>query len=356
MNEAQKPASSNSLRVRDDGGRREWGRLYPVRADWLALQPQEEILEPALPIIDTHYHINLQEDRLYLAPDFLADAASGHNIVGTVYAECNAAWRESGPEALRPVGETEFVASLRNASGGEPLASGIVGFADLSLGAAVETPLTAHIEAGQGRFRGIRYTTAYDESPVILSHSRAPRGAMQLPTVHEGLKVLQRLGLSFDAWLYFHQLPEFISLADAHPELNIVLEHCGGPLGYGPYLDHHEQVLSTWRSHMREVARRPNVSVKIGGLLMRSAAGDYLNSTIPAGSRELADCIRPYVENTIELFGADRCMFESNFPVDKIVTGYTTLWNAFKYLTAAASAEEKKQLYADTARRVYRLG
>ena len=353
---------ANELFAKDASAkRREFGRIYPPNLDWLQKQVTEPILEPDLPIVDTHYHVIDLPGFRYLADELSADLSSGHRVEASVFVEAQTRYRKDGPEALRPVGETEFVAQMSGPTGTglkEPprLGSGIVGFADLTLGAGVEEVLAAHIEAGGGRFKGIRYATALDESPEIVAHNKARRGVMQENGFRAGLRVLGAMGLSFDAWVFFHQLDEVAQIAQAFPELNIVVGHCGGPLGYGPYVGRREEVLATWRTNMAALAKYPNISVKLGGVLMRLATYDYLNVEVPLSSEALAGCLRPHITGCIELFGAERCMFESNFPVEKMVTGYAVLWNAFKRITADATLTEKLSLYSGTAKHIYRLG
>jgi L-fuconolactonase len=334
--------------------RREFGRAYPPQNDWLARQEPEPILEPAIPIVDTQYHIMDRAGFRYLAADVVRDISTGHRIEAMVFTECHFAYRSSGPEALRPVGETEGVMLVSAAD--SRLGTGIVGYADLMLGAAVEEVLVAHVEAGAGRFKGIRYGTALDPSPSIEVHHRTSPGVMGHSAFSEGVNVLEKMGLSFDALVFFHQLGEVVALAQDHPGLNIVLGHCGGLLGYGPWAGRSEEVFRQWRANLLGVARCPNVSIKLGGILMRLAAYDYLNIERPESSQALADCLRRYIMTCIELFGPDRCMFESNYPVDSAATGYLVLWNTFKRITADLSAAEKLSAYSSTARRVYRLG
>lgn len=333
--------------------RREFGRIYPPRRDWLARQVTEPILEPELPIIDAHFHMFDRPGFRYTADELLADLASGHRIEATVHAEVQSGYRQHGPEALRPVGETEFVLGARNAD--ERIATGIVGYADLMLGAQVEDVLLAHLEAGGGRFKGIRYSTALDPDPAIRVHHRTSAVAMRLQPFHDGIRVVQRLGLSFDAFVFFHQLPDVEALARSHPGLNLVLQHCGGLLGYAQWAGRRDEVFDIWRTNLAAVARCPNVSIKLGGLLGRLAAYDYMNTERPEPSEALAKVLRPYVLHCIELFGPERCMFESNYPVDAAVTGYAALWNTYKRITAELSPAEKLAAYGGTARRVYRL-
>jgi len=338
-----------------------FGRILSPDADWLARQPREEVLEPDLPIVDTHHHLWDLPGSRYLISEFAGDTGTGHNIVQTVFLECHAMYRKEGPLEMRPVGETTFAAGLAAMSesgnyGPTRVAQGIVGMADLSLGDAVRPVLEAHIRAGDGRFRGVRYATAWDASEVI-GNSYTADGPHMLarPGVRAGIACLASLGLSYDAWVFHPQLGDVIELARAMPELNIVLGHCGGPLGYGPYANQREAVFAAWKPKMMELAALPNVAVKLGGMMMRLAAFDYNVVAAPPSSVELAQMWRPYIETCIELFGPERCMFESNFPVEKMGSNYVTLWNCFKRITAGASASEKASLYSGTARRIYRL-
>jgi predicted TIM-barrel fold metal-dependent hydrolase len=314
-----------------------------------------------LPIIDPHHHLWMRPGHRYLLEEFLADAQSGHNIVATVFEECHSMYRASGPEALRSVGETEFVAGVAAMSesgtfGSTRVAAGIVGAADLMLGDRVEPVLEAHLAASGGRFRGVRHSSGWDADAVI-GNSAGVSGphVLKQPNFRAGLSRLTALGLSFDAWLYHPQLADIIDLAGAFPDATIILCHVGGPLGYGPYAGKGDEVFATWKASMTELARRPNVFIKLGGMMMRLAAFDYGTAPVPASSEELAGYWRPYMATCIELFGADRCMFESNFPVEKMGASWTTLWNAFKRVAEGGSADEKLALFSGTARRVYRL-
>ena len=321
----------------------------------------EEILEPGLPICDPHHHLWDFPTSRYLLPELLADTGSGHNIVSTVFVECTAFYREDGPELLRFVGETEFVNGVAAMSasgryGAVRACTGIVGRADLTRGAAVEEELAAHVAAGNGRFRGIRHASAHDPSPQVAEgHTRPGPGLLGRVDFREGFARLQQFGLSFDAWLFHPQIVELTALARAFPEQPIVLDHVGGPLGIGPYAGHRTEVFAAWRPAILELARCPNVTVKLGGLGMKVTGFGFHDHPAPPSSRELAEAWRPYVETCIEAFGPNRCMFESNFPVDRPSGPYALLWNAFKRLAAGASADEKAMLFHDTAARFYRL-
>lgn len=331
------------------------------REDWLALQAAEPILEPELPIVDPHHHLWERRGHRYLLPELLADTGSGHRIEATVFVDCMAFYRAAGPIEERALGEVEFangVAAMAASGlyGPTRACAGIVSFADLSRGAAVAGTLEAMLRAGNGRFRGIRHAGAWDASPAIHNaHTRPPQGLYALPAFREGFARLAPLGLSFEAWQFHPQLPEVIDLARAFPETPIVLNHVGGVLGIGPYAGRTDETFATWRGHIATLARCENVVVKLGGLGMRIGVFDFHERAAPAGSAALAQAWRPWIEACIEAFGPGRCMFESNFPVDKLSTGYAVLWNAFKRLSAGASADEKAALFSGTARRVYRL-
>jgi len=321
----------------------------------------EPVIEPDLPICDPHHHLWDFPGSRYLLPELLADLTSGHRVESTVFVECGAFYRASGPEAMKYLGETEFVggAAAMAASGryGPVLAcEGIVGRADLAAGASVSEVLEAHVRAGSGRFKGIRHAGAYDPSPDIRrNHTSPPAGLYALAGFREGFARLGEFGLSFEAWQYHPQIGEVVALADASPGVSIVLNHVGGPLGIGPYAGRRDEVFAAWRAAILDLARRPNVVVKLGGLGMPICGFGFQRLDPKPGSEELAEAWRPYIETCIEAFGPSRAMFESNFPVDGASCDYRTLWNALKRIAAGASADEKAQLFKATARRVYKL-
>ena len=334
-----------------------FGHIARPDAAWLARLPAEPILDPDLGIVDPHHHLWRKPGYDYGLPAFLADIAGGHRIEATVHVECHNAWRADGPEALRPVGETEHVAALaaaQQARGGPRIAAGIVAHADLRLGAAVAPVLDAHLAAGQGRLSGIRQQATWDDDPAI-GHGAPCRGLLRRADFRMGLACLAPRGLCFDLWVFHHQLDEALEVARAFPETTFVLGHCGGQLGYGRHAGRRAEVFAAWRAGMAALAACPNVVCKLGGLTMRLAAFDYAARDVPPSSSELARLWAPTVHSCIELFGAGRCMFESNFPVEKMGVGYATLWNAFKRLAAGASGDETQALFAGTARRVYRI-
>jgi L-fuconolactonase len=332
----------------------------PVRQDWLDRR-REPALEPELPIVDPHHHLWDRPGWRYLLDELLADLATGHNVTATVFVQCRAMHRARGKEALRPVGETEFVNGIAAMAasgtyGTARICAGIVGHADLRLGAAVAEVLEAHIRAGGGRFRGIRHIVAWDADASLLNPSNpAPPGLFADARFRAGFARLAPLGLSFDAWLYHPQLDELTDLARAFPETPVVLNHVGGVLRSGAYAGKQEEAFARWSTSIRTLAGCSNVNVKLGGLGMRINGFGFEREPDPPSSQVLAETWRPYMETCIEAFGANRCMFESNFPVDKGSYGYGEGWNAFKRLARGASAEEKRALFRDTATRFYRL-
>ena len=335
-------------------------RFLRVRPDWLSKRV-EDILEPDLPIVDAHHHLWDYPNWRYLFPDLLADLQTGHNVRQTVFVQCFAMYRADGPRELRSLGETEFVngVAAMSASGryGEACAcAGIVGTVDLRLGRKVGDILRQHVAVGAGRFKGIRQMGAWDADERILSELRAPPPDLfQRPEFREGFACLEDADLSFDAWVFHPQLEQVLGLARAFPNTRIILDHVGGPVGVGRFAGRRDEVYREWSRSMDPMVDCPNVFVKLGGLGMRLGGFSFHNGAAPPSSQELAAAWRPYVDRCIQSFGPDRCMFESNFPVDKGSCSYAVLWNAFKRLAADYSGQEKTALFSDTARRVYRL-
>ena len=330
--------------------------------EWHARFPAEHALEPGLPIVDAHHHLygEAADTQHYRIQDLKRDAAGGHSIIGTVYVEAYRwAWRQTGPEALRPVGEVEWIVGrtpMPAAAGIRQLGAGIVSSADLTLGAGVSEVLDALLEAGQGRLRGVRHLAAYDDGLVgsFIKHRPPPQLLMD-PAFRRGFAELQVRGLSFDAWIYHHQIAELIDLADAFPQTRIVLDHVGGVIGVGEFRSQRSTVFARWKDDLRSLAARPNVVVKIGGMGMPVFGFGFEHHARPATSAELAQAWGPFIDACIEAFGPHRCMFESNFPVDKQSCGYTELWNAFKLATRSLSPKERQDLFYRSACRTYRL-
>ena len=328
---------------------------------WLN-KTQEEAIEPELPICDPHHHLWDYEGSRYLLDQLLADIGGGHNVRSTVFVECSSMYRKDGPAAMRPVGETEFVQGIAamSASGGYGecrVAAGIVGFADLTLGAAVDDVLEAHLIAGHGRFRGIRHACSWHDSDEIRnSHTNPPPALLMDDSFRQGVARLEKYDLSFEAWLYHTQLEELLDLARAFPGTSIILNHVGGPLGIGPHRGRQSEIFDGWARNIEALAGCPNIVVKLGGIAMPLNGFDWHKRDQPPSSKELATSQAPYYLHCIEHFGAERAMFESNFPVDRRSTSYTVLWNGFKRVAAGGSDVEKAALFHDTAARIYRIG
>ncbi len=330
-------------------------------ARWHA-QVQEEILDPERPIVDPHHHLwhSLGGMPPYLLENLWADTGSGHNIVETVFLECGASYREDGPEELRPIGETEFVAEVaaESAKGGPGKAriAAIVGTADLRLGERLDDILAAHEQAGRSLFRGIRQAGARDDDPqALMIAGRAPAGLYQDPAFRAGVKRLGELGYSYDTWHYHHQNRDFAALARAVPDTPMVLDHFGTPLGVGRFADRRAEIFEQWKKDVAEIAECPNVVAKLGGLAMPDNGFGWMGRALPPSSDEFVEAQTPYYLHMIECFGPDRCMFESNFPVDRLSVSYPVLWNGLKKIVRDFSENEKDAMFRGTATRVYRL-
>lgn len=322
--------------------------------------PPEPVLDPDRAIVDPHHHLwPPRPDAPYLLDDLDADTGSGHRIVATVFIECMTSFRTEGPEHLRCVGETEFVATIAAESrcrAGPPVAA-IVGAADLRLGSRNDEVLSAHIEAGQGLFRGIRHAAAWDPSDAIRpSHHNPPPQLYLDAAFREGFARLAPAGLSFDAWLFHPQIPDLTDLARAFPDTNIVLDHFGGPLGIGPYANARGEVFQNWRRDIAPLAACSNVFIKLGGMAMPiNGYGWHRSPGDQPTSEAFVRAQGDYYRAAIDLFGPHRAMFESNFPVDRVSLSYRTLWNAFKRIAAPYAEDEKDALFRATATHVYRL-
>ena len=329
---------------------------YPhphVNESWLGML-REDVLEPALPIIDAHHHMWERASSVYLLPQLQADIHAGHNVRGTVYIQCGYGFRADGPTEMRPVGETETILKSVN-DAGPGVCAGIIGYTDFRLGDRVDAVLEAHVAAGQGRFRGIRQSAGWD--PAILTQTSAPAqpGLLADPTFRAGLARLQRFGLTYESSLYHPQLPELAALARALPDQPILANHCGGYIAIGPHGENLDATFLLWRAGLRDLAACPNVFLKLGGQAMSIRGVAFHEQPLPPSSGELANAWRPVMETCIETFGAERCMFESNFPVDKGMCSYVSIWNAYKRIAAGCSAAEKAALFHDTAARFYHL-
>ena len=302
-------------------------------------------------IVDPHHHLWEHDQNPYMTGELRADTGSIAGVTNTVFVECASAYRTEGPEAFRPVGETEFVV----AADPDGFIAGIIGFADLT-GPEIDDVLAAHVAAGDGRFRGIRHASAFDASPEVrISHTKPPPELLGLADFRRGVAALGGAGLSFEAWLYHPQIPELTALARDQPDVKIVLDHLGGPLGIGPYAGRRDEVLAEWRVSMAEVATCPNVALKVGGIGMPIFGMGWHHQPGGATVEQLVDAWGEPIRWCIEQFGVDRCMFESNFPVDKASCSYAVLWEAFEVMVADASPAEQAALFHGTATRTYRI-
>ena len=336
------------------------GLYADPRVDWLA-QYTEDVIDPRRPIVDPHHHLWDRGGQRYLIEELSSDIASGHNIIATIYVEARSMYRAAGPEEMRVVNEVAFAngAAAMSASGGygpAAICAGIVGHANLLLGDRVKAVLEAEIAAGQGRFRGIRHSSAWDgEAAVASMYATRPKGLLLDTTYRKGFACLGPLGLTFDAWLFHPQLGDFVDLARAFPQQRIILDHCGGPVGLGRFAGRRDETFAAWKAAIQDVAKCPNVVVKLGGLAMRLLGFDFHERPKPPSSEQAAAAWRPYIETCIEAFGPDRCMFESNFPPDKGQCSYQVIFNAFKRIAAPYSEAEKTALFSKTATDVYKL-
>ena len=333
--------------------------------NWLALT-QEAALEPDIPICDPHHHFwDFRTERIpyqrYLLHELADDLNSGHNVRSTVFIEARSMYRRDGPEELRPVGEVEFVQGLAAASanglyGPSQAAAAIVGHADLNLGDRVRPVLEALQAASPNRFRGIRHSVTFDPNPGV-PNTAAHQIEHQLASdnFRAGARVLAGMGLSFEGWLNFHQMPDLADFAKAVPDLPIILNHVGGLLREGHYANRDEEVIPAWKKGIDAVAACPNAYIKLGGIGMPRTGFDWHTRTQPIGSEELAESMAPFIDYCIEKFVPNRCMFESNFPVDKVSFSYNIMYNAFKRLSKGYSATERADMFHDTAVRAYRI-
>jgi L-fuconolactonase len=337
------------------------GRHAPVRPDWLDKR-KEEAIEPQLPVVDPHHHMWDRPGNRYLFADLLADVGSGHNIAATCFEECREMYRPDGPLELRSLGETEFVNGIAAMSawgkyGKTRCIAGIIGNVDLRIGSRAKGILEQHVAISGGRFKGIRNGATWHADPNLEIYcSGAPQGLYRDRNFREGFAGLAALGLSFDAWLFQTQLDDVTDLARAFPQATIVLNHVGGPLAIGPYAGKREEAFAAWKKSIGEVAAAsPNTYVKLGGLGMKLSGFTFFEDDLPPSSQDLEKAWRPYIEASIEAFGPERSMFESNFPVDKGMCSYPILWNAFKRIAAGCTAAEKTALFSGAATKAYRL-
>ncbi len=348
-----------------------FGGLQADRAEYLALQPDEAVLEPGLPIVDAHHHLwDIKgafdarfggANQRYLVDEYAADSASGHRIEATVFVECRSMYRTHGPDRFKSVGEVEFAAGMgamadSGAYGPTRTAAAIMGHVDLTQGTLAGHVIEACADAGAGRFRGVRHSAGWSIRPGVRNNASSTGPELyRSPEFKAGAQCLTQMGYVLDVFLFHHQLEDVAVLARAVPDGRLALCHCGGPIGFDTSASHQQEVFAEWRRKIQAVAVCENVSVKLGGMMNRLGAFDFRTAERPPTSEELAVLWRPYIETCIELFGPDRCMFESNFPVEKMGISFRVLWNAFKRITSSYSKMEKTRLFNGTAREFYKL-
>ena len=333
--------------------------IEPGTDEWLALV-SEDIIDPSRAIIDPHHHLWRWRTSTYLLEQLRQDTNSGHRVEKTVFVECGARYNKEASEHLRPVGETVFVEEIARASrdpenGRGAQVAGIVAHADLRL-SDLDEVLDAHQSAANGLFRGIRHAGALDPHPEVLKiPGRAPEGLYAEDTFRRGVVRLGERGLTYDTWHYHHQNEDFRDLAAAVPGTTMVLDHFGTPLGVGPYAGKREEIYARWRDDIAAIAECPNVVAKLGGLAMPDNGFGWDRRATPATSDEFVALQGRYYRHAIECFGAERCMFESNFPVDRWSISYAVLWNGLKRIAAAYGEAEQAAMFYGTAARVYRI-
>lgn len=325
--------------------------------EWLN-KAREDTIDPGREIVDPHHHLWPKPHLSYDLEELHADTGDGHNVVQTVFMECGASYRADGPEHLKPVGETEFVASAAQRAAKMPgmaQIAGIVAHADLRL-AELDSVLDAHEAAAKGRFRGIRHSGSRDESGAPLSiPGRAQAGLFEDAAFRRGVARLGERGLTYDTWIYHHQLKDYAALARAVPSTVMILDHFGTPLGVGPYEGKRDEIFAKWKDDIAEVAACPNVHAKLGGMAMPDNGYGWNTRSTPPSSDEFVEAQAKWYHHTIKVFGPERCMFESNFPVDRLSISYRTLWNGLKKIAREYPEAAKAAMFSGTARKVYKL-
>ena len=329
---------------------------------WLE-QVEEEIVDAERPIIDPHHHLWSDKDEAsdYEIEHLWSDMAKGHKVIGTVFVECSTNYRKEGPKELWPVGETEYVVNQAKKSRDASTSAqapilGIVSHANLKLGEAVIEVIEAHREAAGGLLRGIRHSVAYyPHPPAVARYTGRTRHLLLDAQFRRGFAQLASAGLSFDAWLTHEQIPELTDIARAFPDTTIICDHFGGPMGIGEYAGKQLEIFPQWQKNISELATCKNVVAKLGGLAMPINGWGWDQRATPATSDEIVDAHSAYYLHTIDCFGPSRCMFESNFPVDRLSVSYNVLWNAFKKIAHPFSADEQHAMFMATAQRIYNV-
>ena len=334
--------------------------MQPGTQEWLD-QVVEPIVDPDRKIVDPHHHLWPPGGALpYGVDELVADLTSGHDVIATVFVECRAAYRTDGPDHLQPVGETEFVAAsaeeISEHHPGAPTIGGIVAHADLAELDVLDEVLDAHTDAAGGRFRGIRDALCHAIDPDGLTiPGRAPADRASDPAFHNGVRRLGERGLTYDTWQYHYQVSELTALARVADETVIVCDHFSTPLGVGRFAGQRDEIFTQWRRDIAELAACPNVVAKLGGMAMPDNGFGWHTAERPPTSDEFVAAQADYYHHAIEVFGPHRCMFESNFPVDRLSLSYPVLWNALKKIAERYSDDEQDDMFSGTATRVYRL-
>lgn len=323
----------------------------------------EPILDPELPIVDSLIHLFDLPDNRYMMEEYLQDAQGGHNVVAAIYCETQTFVRKDGPEHMRPLGEVEFANGLAAMTstgryGKCVVAAGIIGHANLALGSVVGELLDRCVAAAPDRFRGVRHVTLDypDERPFkFIMTYRPPAGLLDIPGFPLGLAELQKRNLIYDASVYEPSLPKLTAMIDRFPDLTVVLNHIGHFVAVDMTADERAAAFRRLEANIRQLAERPNVHCKIGGLGMPTFGFGFESREDVVGYRELADAWRPLVELAIDAFGTERCMIESNFPPDGRSSGFIPVMNAYKHILQGLDDTDKRNVFGRNAARVYRL-
>ena len=335
-----------------------------VRPSWLNKLNEEPLL-PDLSIIDPHHHLWDVGFGRYYVEELLEDIkSSGHDIKATVYIMSSSNTKiyfKDGPEEFKTLSEIEFATNEGKradiiADNKVKVNASIVGSLDLTFGNKLKPVIEKALEVSEGRLKGIRMLLAAHPDPRITSGAvKSDLSLMTHPKFIEGAKCLQEAGLSLDFWIYHTQLSELEKIARTLPELNIILNHIGGPIHLGEYKGKQALTHREWRTAMMRLSRLPNIRVKLGGLGMEVNGAQFHLKQNPPNSTDLADIWKPWIYETINMFGVENCMFESNFPVDKGSCSYGSLWNAFKIISENMSDDEKNKLFYENAAKTYNI-
>lgn len=332
----------------------------PIRQDWLSLHT-EEIIAPTRQIIDAHHHLWDRPGSRYLFDEFNADLQSGHRIVASLYVQCRSMYRHDGVTEFKSIGEVEFANGIAAQFASDlygPVrgCAGIIGYADLRLSDRLEPVLHRLHEAGGGRLKGIRNTTAWHpHSEIVSNPNPPPPGILLEPEFLKGVQELARHNLVLDVWAYHFQLSELYDMARACTQTLIVIDHIGGPIGIGPYQGESKLVFHDWSHSIQRLATLPNLRIKVGGFGLKTMGYRFHEQSTPPSSDQLSRAWMPYFDVLLSTFGADRCMFESNFPVDKGMFSYSVLWNTYKKLASTLSEDEQHALFYQTACDTYAI-